>query len=293
MAKILVFDSGCGGLSILRQLRRRAPSASLVFACDNEAYPYGRKSAAFLRRRVPQVCDAFLEHSGAQLLVVACNSASTVVLPLLRKRYPIPVVGVVPAIKTAAARSATGSFALLATPATLKRAYTRELLRRYAAHCRVLPLGSMQLVAMAEEKLRGVPPDMERLGRILSPLEKQDSFPQVDTAVLGCTHFPLLVEELRRALPRVRWWLDPGAAVAAQVLRLLGDGAHQKASSALGGAILCTAPQPIPPPLAAALQCDRYHCLPVPGAAPKGAPFPLLDRPREAAASLDNRRHGG
>ncbi|HEX4882431.1 MAG TPA: glutamate racemase [Porticoccaceae bacterium] len=216
--KILVFDSGVGGLSVLAALRAQLPGCDFVFACDNAAFPYGTKSEAELIARVDRVVNQLVRHFQPELLVIACNSASTVALPRLRAQLRQPVVGVVPAIKPAAQLSATRVIGLLGTPGTVRRQYTRELIAEFAAHCEVIPLGSAELVEIAERALRGVAPDLHQLRTILAPLF---AAPALDTVVLACTHFPLLGAALAAAAPRPLRWIDSGDAIARRVASLL------------------------------------------------------------------------
>ncbi|MFP5414522.1 MAG: glutamate racemase [Gammaproteobacteria bacterium] len=216
--KVLVFDSGVGGLSVLAAVCARAPGCDFVFACDNAAFPYGTKGEAELVERVDKVLHQLVRREQPDILVVACNTASTVALPRLRERIPTPVVGVVPAIKPAAALSATKVIGLLGTPGTVSRPYTRQLIADFAADCEVVCLGSSRLVDIAEQALRGTAPDSDELRTIVAPLFAN---PALDTLVLACTHFPLLAEALALAAPRPVHWVDSGDAIARRVLTLL------------------------------------------------------------------------
>ena len=216
---VLVFDSGVGGLSILNAIRPLAPGLSYAFLADNAGLPYGDKSESWLVERVPQVLDKVLQRIECKVLVIACNTASTIVLPALRKHYSFPVIGVVPAIKPAVALSQSKIIGLLATPATIARPYTDALIDEFARDCEVVRLGSSRLVSIAEEKLRGGVVDPQEIDRILEPFASN----KPDVVVLGCTHFPLLRSELAASLPLVRW-IDSGEAVAKRVLHFgLGE----------------------------------------------------------------------
>ena len=138
--RILVFDSGVGGLSVAREIQQRLPLNPLVYASDNAFFPYGTKGETELIARVDVVIGELLLRYPAEILVIACNTASTLTLPHLRSKLNVPIVGVVPAIKPAALMSKTGVIGLLATPATVARPYTHELIREYAANCRVISL---------------------------------------------------------------------------------------------------------------------------------------------------------
>jgi|TARA_B110000483_G_scaffold70401_3_gene87933 glutamate racemase len=219
--KVLVFDSGVGGLTVFHALMDQIPSLEVIFVSDNAGFPYGTRTEYSLIGRVHRVLEQLISKFSPDLVVVACNSASTVALPSLRKLYDLPFVGVVPAIKPAAALSKSGHIALLATPATVSRHYTRKLIDDFAADKNVLLLGSTELVDMAEDKVRGISPDPERLRAILEPLLQNPNIDKLDTAVLACTHFPLLIEELRAELPQIKHWVESGDAIARRVSTLL------------------------------------------------------------------------
>jgi len=219
-AKILVFDSGVGGLSILQALQQVLPGCEYIYASDNAAFPYGTKSAEFLIERVDTVLQALIEKFQPDIIVVACNTASTLVLPHIRQRFSIPIVGVVPAIKPAAEQSTTGVIGLLGTPGTVARDYTKALITEFAGSREVLSVGSSELVILAEDALRGISPPVELLRSILKPLFQNG---QLDTIVLACTHFPLIKQQLADAAPRTVNWLDSGQAIARRVHSLLGS----------------------------------------------------------------------
>lgn len=216
--KILIFDSGVGGLSILGEVRRRLPGCEYIYACDNQAFPYGTKPEDALVQRVDLVLKALLRKVDPDLVVVACNTASTVALPRIRAHFTKPVVGVVPAIKPAAALSASKTIGLLGTPGTVTRPYTQQLIDEFAANCTVIRVGSHQLVEIAEARLRGQTVDQQQLATIVAPLFAD---PNLDTIVLACTHFPLLLEELQNVASRQINWVDSGEAIARRVASLL------------------------------------------------------------------------
>lgn len=217
-APILVMDSGVGGLSIAEHIRKTCPVTPLYYLADNAAFPYGDKAEAWLVERVVQLAEALVARYPIQLLVLGCNTASTVVLPALRQRLTIPVVGVVPAIKPAAALTHSSHIGLLATPGTVNRRYTDQLIDDHAPHCQITRVGSTEVVRLAEDKLAGQPVDLARLQQAVAPLFDA---PTLDTVVLGCTHFPLLREELQQIQPRPIRWVDSGAAIARRVSALL------------------------------------------------------------------------
>ncbi|WP_075183243.1 glutamate racemase [Pantoea sp. 1.19] len=216
---VLVFDSGVGGLSVYDEIRQLLPDLHYLYAFDNVAFPYGEKTEAFIVERVVEIISAATQRYPLALVVIACNTASTVSLPALRTRFDFPVVGVVPAIKPAARLTRNGVVGLLATRATVKRPYTHELIARFAGECQTEMLGSAELVEIAEAKLHGVPVDKVALQRILRPWLRMQEPP--DTVVLGCTHFPLIGEELQSVLPEGTRLIDSGAAIARRTAWLL------------------------------------------------------------------------
>jgi len=218
LARILVFDSGVGGLSILQALQQTLPASQYIYASDNQAFPYGTKSAEFLIERVHKVLQALIKKCQPDIIVVACNTASTLVLPHIRQNFSIPIVGVVPAIKPAALQSKTKVIGLLGTPGTVARPYTKNLIGEFASDCEVVCSGSAELVAIAEQALRGTLPGAEELSGILKPLFDNE---QLDTIILACTHFPLIKEQLISASPRSVNWIDSGEAIARRVNALL------------------------------------------------------------------------
>lgn len=222
-SRILVFDSGVGGLSVLKEISRHSPNAELVFASDNAAFPYGILSEEHLMERVIKVVGRLIEKTNPSIAVIACNSASTLVLEELRHRFDIPFVGVVPAIKPAAKQSKSKVIGLLATPGTIERSYTDALIADFASDCTLVRVGSSELVQMAEQKLRGIAPDKAMLKEIVAPFSEQQD---LDVIVLACTHFPLLIEELEPLLPAKVHWIDSGEAIARRVESLLNSNSN-------------------------------------------------------------------
>ena len=226
----LIFDSGVGGLSILQEVRQLLPGLTVHYLMDNAAFPYGLKADGVLIQRVQDVCDTAVAELQPDLLVIACNTASTLTLPFLRQRLSIPVVGVVPAIKTAAAQPGCRRVGLLATPATVNRSYTDRLIAEFASHCDVVRFGSSELVRWAEEYLAsGEQP--EALYNHLNPWLSGNNAP--DHVVLGCTHFPLLRAELERLWPQISW-IDSGSAIARRVASLLPAAGRQQQPAPIG-----------------------------------------------------------
>lgn len=222
MTRALVFDSGVGGLSVLDAMRLSGRAWRLDYLADTAWLPYGEKSDADLVARVPDLISAVAAEWAPEVVVLACNTASTIALDAVRARLDVPVVGVVPPIKPAAAASASGVIGLLATPATIQRPYTDDLIARFAADRLVIRVGSTALVAQAEAKMRGRPVDHDAVRAAIAPLFSGEDGARLDVVALACTHFPLLREELIAAAPRPVTWLDSGAAVA----RRAADVAH-------------------------------------------------------------------
>lgn len=221
MKRVLVFDSGVGGLSVLDAIATSEHALELDYVADNAWLPYGLKSDAELRARVPALLQRLVEQWRPEAVVVACNTASTIALDAVRAALTVPVVGVVPPIKPAAALTRTGVIGLLATPATVKRAYTDDLVAQFAADKKVVRHGSAALVQAAEQKLRGEPPDAAALAEALHGLFGAPDGAEIDVVALACTHFPLLTQELAAAAPRTAVWLDSGEAIARRLAHVL------------------------------------------------------------------------
>ena len=218
---ILAADSGLGGLTIAAEIRKALPQARLAYLCDNAFFPYGTRPDGELLAHFLGVMNRAIDRVQPDLIVTACNTISTICLPQLRAATSIPVVGVVPAVKPAAQHSKRKIIGLLATPATVNRTYTDDLIQRYATDCTVLRIGSAELVEMAEAQLLGEAVDRERLSRILAPFFDLPIDMQPDIVVLACTHFPLLRAELEALGPSGVAWIDSGAAVARRVVDVL------------------------------------------------------------------------
>jgi glutamate racemase len=220
---ILVFDSGIGGLSVLQAIRAQLPSAPLVYAADHAGYPYGTKRPAEIEARVPALLGRLAERFDPRLIVIACNTASTIALDAVRAALDLSIVGTVPAIKPAAALSLTRTIGVLGTPATVVQPYVDRLSSEFASDCTVIRHGSAELVDLAEAKLRGLPPDPRRIARILGDLLEQPGGERIDTVVLACTHFPLLEAELTEAAPRQLALVDGNEGIARRTAWLVRD----------------------------------------------------------------------
>jgi glutamate racemase len=218
---VLVFDSGLGGLTVLRELARARSDLKLVYAADDAAFPYGRLDDQALVERVSAVMGKFVAKFAPDLVVVACNTASTLALPVLRARFSIPFVGTVPAIKPACERSETKRVSVLATPGTVRRDYTQGLIREFAGDCRVTLVGSNKLASLAEAALHGEAVADAEIAVEIAPAFVDDGA-RTDTVVLACTHYPLVLDRLERLAPWPVTWIDPAPAIARRASSLIG-----------------------------------------------------------------------
>ncbi len=219
--KILVFDSGVGGLSVADAILAKSPAAEILYAADTAYLPYGVRPDAELKARIPDLLAALERRYAPDLIVVACNTASTLALPEVRAAVSVPVVGTVPAIKPAAEKSAARVIGFLGTPRTVEREYSEALIRDFANGCSVVRFGSADLVDLAERKLAGETIRPEAITAALAPMFAMPDADRMDVAVLACTHFPLLRAEIEAASPPGLAWIDSGEAIARRTLSLL------------------------------------------------------------------------
>ena len=217
---ILFFDSGVGGLSVLAPARTLLPHAPLVYAADSAGFPYGTKSEEEIAARVPALLGRLAERYRPRLIVIACNTASTIALSHVRAALDIPIVGTVPAIKPAATLSRTRVIGVLGTEATVRQPYVDNLAAQFAADCTVIRHGSAELVQLAEAKLRGEGVDPARYRAVLDGLFGQAGGDRIDVVVNACTHFPLVKEELAAAAPHPVVFVDGGPGIARRVAHL-------------------------------------------------------------------------
>lgn len=220
---ILLFDSGVGGLSVLRPIRAMLPKAGIIYVADNGGFPYGIKSEAEIAARVPALLGRLVERYRPQLIVIACNTASTIALAAVRAALDLPVVGTVPAIKPAAERTQTKVIGVLGTEATIRQPYVDRLSADFASDCLVLRHGSASLVQLAERKLRGEATAPADYAAVLAGLLEQPGGERMDMVVLACTHFPLVQEELAAAAPRALQFVDGGEGIARRTAKLLAE----------------------------------------------------------------------
>ena len=251
-APILFFDSGVGGLSVLAPVRAALPQAPVIYVADNAGFPYGPKSEMEVATRVCALLGRLTERYKPRLVVIACNTASTIALAHVRAALATPVVGTVPAIKPAAEQTRTKAIGVLGTVAAVRQPYVDHLAEEFAADCLVLRHGSGALVELAEAKLRGAPADTAAFAHELGGLLGQPGGDRVDTVALACTHFPLVADELAAASPRPLTFVDGGAGIARRVAYLLRDADWSGAEPT--GLAVFTRPGPDVDALAPALQ---------------------------------------
>ncbi|MXP41314.1 glutamate racemase [Altererythrobacter soli] len=202
---ILLFDSGVGGLTVLAEVRKLLPEAPVIYAADLAGLPYGEKTEAEIAARVAGLLGRLSERYAPRLITIACNTASTIALGMVREVLHVPIVGTVPAIKPAAALTRTGTIGLLGTAATIRQGYVDDLEAQFANGKHLIRHACPELVAAAEIKLRGVEPDPAVFEAAAQGLRSQPGGAQIDTVVLACTHFPLVEPELRAALGDVQF----------------------------------------------------------------------------------------
>jgi glutamate racemase len=224
---ILLFDSGVGGLTVYDALRTILPDAPVIYAADLAGFPYGTKTEAQVAARVSGLLGRMTERYQPRLACIACNTASTIALGMVRDVLAIPVVGTVPAIKPAALASQSGVIGLLGTQATIRQPYVDQLEAAFVAGKTLLRHGAPGLVEEAEKKLRGQPVDRAVLKAALEDLAASGNGAAMDAVVLGCTHFPLLRDELQQIAvsdlgwsPEVRF-VDGAQGIAGRIAHLL------------------------------------------------------------------------
>jgi len=221
---ILMFDSGVGGLTVLREARVLMPDRRFVYVADDAAFPYGNWEEPALKAHILTLFGELLERYRPAISVIACNTASTLVIDALRETFPgHPFVGTVPAIKPAAERTRSGLVSVLATPGTVKRQYTRDLIGKWAQKCHVRLVGSTGLAGLAETYMREGFVDEEAVRAEIAPCFIEQGGRFTDIVVLACTHYPFLVNRMRKTAPWPVDWIDPAEAIARRALSLLSQ----------------------------------------------------------------------
>ncbi len=216
MSVIGVFDSGVGGLTILRELTRLMPTIEYHYLADSGYAPYGDRSKEYILDRTDRISN-FLISQGCHLIVVACNTATGAAISTLRESFKIPFVGVEPAVKPAAMESITGHIGVLATRQTFQGDHFQRTTGSFATHVEVHVQPGDGLVELIESGKSDSQEVNELLRQYLGNLVEKD----IDQLVLGCTHYPMLIPQIRRFLPDGITLHDPSPAVARQTLKLL------------------------------------------------------------------------
>ncbi len=219
-APILLFDSGVGGLSVLAEVRKLLPDAPVIYAADNAGLPYGTKSEAEIAARVAGLLGRMTERYRPRLACIACNTASTIALAMVRDVLNIPIVGTVPAIKPASALTRSGVIGLLGTAATIRQGYVDRLEAEFAVGKVLLRAAAPELVAAAEAKLRGETVDPAVYAKAAATLRDQPGGAAIDTVVLACTHFPLIEVELAEVFAPGTQFVHGAAGIARRIAAL-------------------------------------------------------------------------
>ena len=228
---ILVFDSGLGGLTVFREVAKARGDARFVYVADDAFFPYGGQPEDQLVARVTTLMGELIAAHAPQVVIIACNTASTIVLPQLRARFAVPFIGTVPAIKPACAASVTKRVSVLGTQATVAREYTRALIRDFANGTDVTLVGSARLAAIAEAELDGTPAEEAAIAAEIAPCFVDQDGRRTDTIVLACTHYPLLQARFEKLAPWPVHFMDPAPAIARRLTDLAGPPAGATVAS--------------------------------------------------------------
>lgn len=229
---ILIFDSGIGGLTVLREARVLMPDRQFIYVADDAAFPYGDWEEPALLAHMAKLFGGLIEKWSPEIIVIACNTASTLAIEHLRQIYPNQVfVGTVPAIKPAAERTSSGLVSVLATPGTVKRQYTRDLISDWASKVQVNLVGSKGLAPLAESYMRGGFVDESAVFEEIKPCFIEQEGLRTDIIVLACTHYPFLVNRMRKMAPWPVDWIDTSEAIARHAASLIASGDQDEASS--------------------------------------------------------------
>ena len=250
MTRLLIFDSGIGGLSVVGEVRAALPGMEIFYVADDAGFPYGDWDEPALTEHVLALIGALVTSVKPAAVVIACNTASTLVMAPLRERHALPFVGTVPAIKPAAEQTKSGLVSVLGTFGTMQREYTRALIRQYAGDCQVRLVGSANLALFAEAYMRGETIDDAAVWAEIEPAFVERAGGRTDFIVLACTHYPFLMEHFQRLAPWPVTWIDPAPAIARRVAAVIGD---QAGGAPVRGRAYLTSSTPWPTPVAVAL----------------------------------------
>ncbi len=235
-----VFDSGVGGLSVLRAIRERIPNESIIYFGDQGHIPYGPRPMEQIRSFSEAITNFLLEHR-AKIIVVACNTASAAALKFLRERFPdVQFVGMEPAVKPAAEHTRTGRVGVLATPATFQGELYASVVERFASGVELYQNTCNGLVQQIEMGNIGGDETRRILREALKPMLEQN----IDTVVLGCTHYPFVIPLIQEIVGEQVRVIDPAPAVARQVERLIEAGGMRNQLSNRGTITLFTSGNP-------------------------------------------------
>ncbi|MDO6460024.1 glutamate racemase [Granulosicoccaceae sp. 1_MG-2023] len=219
---ILFFDSGIGGLSVVKEARVILPELHYVYVADDAAFPYGDWPEQALLDRLSSLFGSLLARFRPALVVIACNTASTLAIKHLREQFPQQCfVGTVPAIKPAAERTRSAQISVLATPGTVKRQYTRTLIEQYASRAEVTLVAAAGLAGLAEAYMRSGFVDEDAVREEIAPCFVGRAGQGTDIVVLACTHFPFLVNRMRKVAPWPVDWIDTSEAIARRAQSLI------------------------------------------------------------------------
>lgn len=220
--RVLAFDSGIGGLGIVRAIRALSPLIRVDYLADTAVFPYGEQDDAVLIERIISLVSQAITRLHPQAVIIACNTASTLALDALRAACPtMPFIGCVPPIRWAARQTETGVIGLLATSATIRRPYLTRLHALYAPECTLIAHAAPHLASYAEQVFRGHPVADDLIYKDIEGLFKHPASARLDAIGLGCTHYTFVLDLLRRLAPPTITWLDPAGAVARHACTVL------------------------------------------------------------------------
>ncbi|HEF4763043.1 TPA: glutamate racemase [Pseudomonas putida] len=219
---IVIFDSGVGGLTVVRELEKLAPNNNILYVADNDWFPYGNKTGSDIAQRFEKLLDELCTKVDPEAIVVACNTASVAIVDHGTENLRRKCFLVTPQINEAVDASKTKCIVFLATAGTLNSNHVIHALARSKMSARVWPIATQVLVMLAEAMLAGEEVNFENVEKLICLHLTNEQRLSVDTVVLGCTHFPLLIDGLRKIFPAAYNWIDPARAVASQVVTSIG-----------------------------------------------------------------------
>ncbi|QIQ42113.1 MAG: glutamate racemase [Buchnera aphidicola (Microlophium carnosum)] len=195
---MLIFDSGVGGLSVLKTIKKLLPKIHYIYILDNESFPYGNKTELFIIQRSISIINTIKKIYPITIVVIACNTVSTVALSILKNKFNFPIIGIFPAIKYAEKITKNKIIGLVATKATINSYYTKQTIQKNFSSNDIKIIGTNKLASIAEKKIRGIPVSQKQLKNIFKSWINLPIHP--DTIILGCTHFSLLEKDIKKIL---------------------------------------------------------------------------------------------